>query len=387
MSKSKKFKVHSLTGRIDMTLLLRAWKNVKRNRGVAGCDGISIQIFGKNLIPNLNALMADLRKRGQYFSKPLKRVYVPKDNGKLRPLGIPTVRDRIAQECIRLLIEPVFEPTFSEFSFGFRPARNAHQAIQTILDFKEQGYYVVLDADIKGFFDNIPHKLIMKLVADKIADGNILLIIQRFLKAEIMDGSEISKSTIGTPQGGVISPLLANIVLDVLDRQLTRTSLDVKFVRYADDFVVLAKNHDQAHQALTFVSDILNQLELQLAPDKTVISTFYLGFDFLGFSISSRRVSVRKKSLKKFKDNIKKATVRSHNLSKTTFIKVNRIIVGFRNYFGSPPFNTNYQLFKELDKWIRARIRSMKFKRISQLDNFRLPTKKILKLGLKSLLA
>ena len=387
MTKSNLKKVHSLTGRINMALMMTAWNNVKRNRGAAGQDGISIKMFGGDMLHlNLLALMRTLKTRDKYVSKQLKRVYIQKDNGKLRPLSIPSVRDRIAQEVIRLLIEPIFELNFSPFSFGFRPARNAHQAVQTILDSAKNGYNVVLDADIKGFFDNIPHKLIMDLLANRIADGNILSIIQRFLTAQIVDGNQVINPNIGTPQGGVISPLLANIVLDVLDQQLTQTQLDVKFVRYADDFVVLAKNHDDANQALDFVTDILNkQLKLQLAPDKTHIVPFAKGFDFLGFHINSWAVTVKDKSMKKFKNNIRKITIRSRNLGTHTFTKVNRIILGFRNYFATPSFATNLDQMQRLDAWIRARIRAMKFKRISNLDNFKLTNQKIEKLGLKSL--
>ena len=386
MPKNKFNKVHSITGRINLELMSQAWNNVKKNRGAAGLDGISIKMFNDMLYPNLIALMKTLKSRGKYESKPLKRVYIPKSNGKLRPLSIPSVRDRIAQEVIRLLIEPIFEPTFSPLSFGFRPNRNAHQAIHAILEYAKQGYKVVLDADIKGFFDNIPHKLIIQLVANRIADGNILSIIQQFLTAKIVDGDKVIKPNIGTPQGGVISPLLANIVLDRLDQQLTQTQLDVKFVRYADDFVVLAKNHDDANLALEFVSDILNnQLSLQLAPDKTHIREFKQGFEFLGFNIKSSGVIIKDKSLKKFKDNIRKITTRSHNLGIHTFLKVNRVICGFRNYFASPKFATTFTQMYRLDKWIRARIRAMKFNRISPKDHFKWSNRKMTKLGLKSL--
>lgn len=228
-------KVHSLTGRIDLTRMHRAFQNVKRNRGAAGVDKVSLQMFEANQEQNLLALMADL-KRGGYHALPLRRAYIPKSDGKLRPLGIPTVRDRVAQEVVRSLLEPIFEPHFfSEFSFGFRPGRNAHQAIAAVNTAHEAGFKWVVDADIESFFDNISHPLLLSLVAERVADGNILRLIREFLSAGVMEDLVLRPSVSGTPQGGVVSPLLANIVLNVLDQRLTHAGY--RFVRYADDFV------------------------------------------------------------------------------------------------------------------------------------------------------
>src|SRR5574342_5876 len=210
-------KAHSLTGRITFDLMCKAFKAVKKNRGAAGIDKVSIKMFERQRDQNLIKLMKDL-KTGAYWPYPLRRHYIPKAPGKFRPLGIPAVRDRVAQEVIRRLIESYFEPHFSAFSFGFRPLRSCHHAIRALRHLRAQGYRIVLDADIQGFFDNIPHVLIMKLVAEKIADGNILSIIQKFLASGVMEDGVLKKTILGTPQGGVISPLLANIVLDVLDK-------------------------------------------------------------------------------------------------------------------------------------------------------------------------
>lgn len=376
----EKFKVHSLTGCIDMKRMHKAFKRVKRNRGVPGYDKQSIQMFEANLEQNLTSLMKQLKTRGQYYSRPLKRVYIPKGKNKLRPLGIPTVRDRVAQEVIRSLIEPIFDPDFSDFSYGFRPNRNAHQAVEKILEYHKQGFNQVADADIKGFFDNIPLELMIDLVAEKIADGNILLIIRRFLTADIDDNGSIIKSTKGTPQGGVISPLLANIVLDVLDKRLAQTKY--KFVRYADDFVVLCRNHNDTEQALNLVKSVVQtDLELTLAPDKTVITNFRKGFDFLGFHITAKGVRVRGKSVDKFKDNIRNITKRSHNFDENNIKKLNRVIKGFANYFATK-FSTVTAQFNKLDNWIRKRLRCMKTKRISKKDNFKIKNKYLRRVGL-----
>jgi group II intron reverse transcriptase/maturase len=240
----KKIKVHSLTGRITPKLMRQAFQAVKRNRGAAGVDKVSIKMFEANLEENLAALMRDL-KTGAFRPRPLRRVHIPKGPGstKLRPLGIPVVRDRVAQEVLRRLLAPVFEPQFHEHSFGFIKGRNCHQAIECVLEFHRNGDCVVLDADIQGFFDNIPHRVMMTAVAAEVADGNILRLVEGFLTAGVMEDGAFKPTTIGTPQGGVISPLLANIVLNHLDWQLHTAGFC--FVRYADDFVVICRTTQQ----------------------------------------------------------------------------------------------------------------------------------------------
>lgn len=209
-----------------------AFKAVKRNRGTAGIDKITIDLYAKHACTNLENLMRVLKDRS-YEPKPLRRVYIPKGKGKMRPLGIPTVQCRIAQEVVRRLINPIFERKFHDNSYGFRPGRNCHQAIYKVDEYLNEGYFYIVDADIKGFFDNIPHKLIMAEVASEIADGNILGLIEKFLKSGVMEEGQLRPTTKGTPQGGVISPLLANIVLNPFDHELEQAGY--KFVRYADD--------------------------------------------------------------------------------------------------------------------------------------------------------
>ena len=383
---AKKRKVHSLTGRIDDRLMMQAFKAVRRNRGAAGIDKVSIGMFEENLEANLASLKRDLKTRGTFVPKPLRRMWIPKDatRKKLRPLGIPAVRDRVAQEVIRRLLEPIFEPLFHDCSFGFRPNRSCHKAIAKLLSFHEAGERVTLDADIAGFFDNIPHKLIVDAVAEEVADGNILDLVKRFLAAGVMENGVFKPTTIGTPQGGVISPLLANIVLNKLDWRLEKAGY--RFVRYADDFVIVCKDRRQAEAALTVVEQVMTELGLSLSPEKTKIASFGKGYEFLGFTLSSKSRTMRPKSLEKFKTKIREITRRCNNLDTAVIEKLNQVIRGTANYFATE-FSTCVKLYQKLDKWIRMRIRSMKFKRKVSSDNYRLQRRYFdKKLGLLKLL-
>ena len=368
---AKKQKVHSLTGRIDDRLMMQAFKAVRRNRGAAGIDKVSIDMFEENLDANLAALKRDLKTRDQFVPKPLRRVWIPKDASgkKLRPLRIPAVRDRVAQEVLRRLLEPIFEPKFHDGSFGFRPGRSCHMAIKRVLSYHKDGDHVTLDADIAGFFDNIPHKLIVDAVAEEVADGNILNLVKKFLAAGVLDHGVFKPTTIGTPQGGVISPLLANIVLNRLDWRLAGTGY--RFVRYADDFVIVCKDRLQAEAALILVKQVMTELGLSLSPEKTKIATYGKGYEFLGFRLSSKSRTMRPKSLEKFKTKVKEITRRCHNPDANVIMKLNRVIRGTANYFATN-FSTCVKLFQKLDKWIRMRVRCMKFKRKLSTDNYRM---------------
>jgi group II intron reverse transcriptase/maturase len=367
----KKRKVHSLIGRIDLRLMHQAFKAVKQNRGAAGIDKVSVNMFAANLDENLAALMRDL-KAGTFRPRPLRRKMIPKGPGttKLRPLGIPVVRDRVAQEVIRRLLAPIFEPQFHDASFGFIPKRNCHQAIERVLELHGQGYRVVLDADIQGFFDQIPHKVIMAAVAAEVADGSILRLVEKFLTAGVMENGVFKPTTVGTPQGGVISPLLANIVLNHLDWKLHETGY--RFARYADDFVVVCQTNEQAQEALTLVEHVLStDLGLTLSPDKTKITTYGKGYEFLGFFLSSRSRRMRNKSVQKFKAKVRELTIRKHNLDRKAIKKLNRVIRGTAQYFGTT-FSTNRWNFQKLDSWIRMRLRCMKLNRKNYNDNQKL---------------
>ena len=375
-------KAHSLTGRITESLMHKAFKAVKKNRGAAGIDKVSIRMFERNLDENLKALMRQL-KNGTYTPHPLRRKHISKGGGKFRPLGIPAVRDRVAQEVARRLIERYFEPYFSDNSYGFRPLRNCHQAIREIIKLRDQGYRIVYDADIQGFFDNIPHELIIDLVAEKIADGNILRLIRKFLKSGVMEDGVFNKTIKGTPQGGVISPLLANIVLDVLDRELAKQGY--AFVRYADDFLVLAKSTSEIEKAIEIVHDVIeNRLQLKLSPEKTKVTSFAQGFDFLGFHFSRSHITIRAKAMEKLKDKVRGLTIRCHNLDAEAIQKINRVTRGVANYYATD-FSSVKNQFQRLDRMIRRRLRCMKKKRISRNDNHRLPNRFFERRGLVSL--
>jgi RNA-directed DNA polymerase len=367
----KKIKVHSLTGRITAQLMRQAFQAVKRKRGAAGVDKVSIDLFAANLEENLTALMREL-KTGAYRPLPLRRVYIPKgpDKTKLRPLGIPVVRDRVAQEVIRRLLAPVFEPQFHKHSYGFISGRSCQQAIERVLELHGQGYCVVLDADIQGFFDNLGHRIIMAAVAAEVADGNILDLVERFLTAGVMEEGAFRRTVMGTPQGGVISPLLANIVLNRLDWQLDAAGYH--FVRYADDFVVLCQTTQQAQEALRLVKRVLeDELGLKLSPEKTRTTSYGKGYDFLGFHLSSRSRRMREKSEQKFKTRIRELTQRHRNLDCRVVKELNQVIRGTANYFATW-FSTCRWKFQKLDSWIRMRLRAMKLKRKNYSDNQKL---------------
>ncbi|HHV04420.1 MAG: group II intron reverse transcriptase/maturase [Lentisphaeria bacterium] len=379
----KIIKAHSLTGRITPELMRQAFKTVKRNRGAAGVDKVSVGMFEANLDANLEALMRDL-KGGTFQTRPLRRVNIPKPGStKTRPLGIPIVRDRVAQEVLRRLLEPIFEPIFHDASHGFRKGRGCYSAIERVLELHEQGFRHVLDADIKGFFDNLPHKVIMNAVCQRVADGNILDIVEKFLKAGVMEDGVFKPTTIGTPQGGVISPLLANIVLNQMDWALAEAGY--QHVRYADDFVVLGRTKAETQEALEVVRQCLSQLGLQLSEEKTRLTTYGKGYEFLGFRLSVQSRRMRRKSWEKFLDKIREITERKRNLDETVIKKLNRVIRGTANYFAQPFATCRWQ-FQKLDSWIRMRLRAMKKKRKNYGDNRRISVRYFCqKLGLLTL--
>jgi len=379
-----KLKVHSLTGRITSQLVYDAWRNVRRNRGAAGIDKVSIRMFEQDLEAHLARLLREL-KQGTFRPLPARRSYIPKDaqRTKFRPLGIPAVRDRVAQEVLRRLLSPIFEAKFHDHSYGFRPGRSCHEAVEQVLELGRQGYRYVLDADISGFFDNLSHAAILRELSDVVADGNILRLVEKFLRAGVMEGGKIRPTRVGTPQGGVVSPLLANIALNVLDWYLHEHGF--RFVRYADDFVVLCRSEAEAKEALALVEQLLaDRLGLSLSAEKTKVTRFHEGFAFLGFDIKSRFVRMRAKSVENFKTKVRRITRRSHNLDADMIVQLNRVIRGTANYFAKPWSHCG-DAYRSLDRWIRMRLRCMKFKRKSQVDNVRLRVKHLRRLGLLSL--
>jgi group II intron reverse transcriptase/maturase len=250
------------------------------------------------------------------------------------------------------------------------------------LDYHQSGLWYVLDADINGFFDNLPHQVMMKAVAAQVADGNILRLIEKFLRAGVMESGVFKPTTVGTPQGGVISPLLANIALDHLDWQLDQAGM--RFVRYADDFVVICHSQADAKEAHHLVEQTLGALGLSLSAEKTNITTYGKGYSFLGFWLSSRSRKMRPKSVQKFQDKVRQITVRSCNLDAALIEELNRVIRGTAQYFATY-WSTGRKQFRLLDRWTRRRLRAMKFKRTWLTDNRRMRNKHFERLGLVSL--
>jgi RNA-directed DNA polymerase len=375
--KPLKIKHHSLTGRISLKLMHEAFRAVKRNKGKAGVDKVSIEMFSWQLDQNLESLMRDL-KRGTFQPRPVRRTYIDKGGGKLRPLGIPTVRDRVAQEVLRRLLGPLFEPRFHDDSHGFRPGRSCHTAMERLLEIGKSGHRHVLDADISGFFDCIPHEVVMRGLSNVVADGNILRLVQKFLTAGVLEDGVVQSTTLGTPQGGVLSPLLANIALNFLDWHLDE--LGYRFVRYADDFVVLCRTERQAKKAHQAVQLFIEQLGLTLSPEKTHVTKFRKGFTFVGFDVKSTSVKMRAKSVEKYKDRIRELTTRNHNLDKQNVEKINSVVRGVARYFGTS-FSTCRHQFQILDRWLRMRLRCMRTKQKSRRDNCRIKIKHLRRRG------
>jgi RNA-directed DNA polymerase len=375
----EKHKAYSLYGKLfEYKRMLTAWKKVKKNKGASGIDQISITRFENQLELQLNTIKRQLHGKS-YKPQPVRRMDIQKRNSsKKRKLGIPTVRDRVIQQVLKGILEPIFEPHFSEHSYGYRPGRNTHDALNEIETLRREHNWVV-DTDIKGFFDNVDHDILIDLVNERVSDGSILKLIRLFLKAGVMHEGKLYPTRIGTPQGGVISPLLANIYLNHLDRRLEE--MGYHFVRYADDIVIFCRNKAEAIDALEFARNVLQQdLRLQLNEQKTKIKCLkyepdeqgnlppeYGSIDFLGFRISKLWMSPTPDSINRFKDSIRSRTVK-HIKYKTKDMcgTLNAIIRGWGNYFRVGSVKT---LFTKLDKWIRMRVRLVLGRRKSKVRN------------------
>jgi len=369
---------------LDKMNMHRAAQQVISNKGSAGVDGKTIEEFQRNYKTKMRELRRQLKEE-RYQPNPVLRVFIPKGDGRKRPLGIPTVKDRIAQSTVKRIMEPIFEKVFVDCSFGFRPNKSAHEAIDKIEKYKEQGYKWVVDADIKGYFDNIDQDLLMDFITQRINDGWVLRMIKSWLTAGVMTDEGIKETTKGTPQGGTISPLLANIYLHQFDKIMVKRGY--KLVRYADDFVVLTKSKEKANRALEVIKEIIEgKLNLRLHPEKTVVTNFGKGFTFLGYEFKYWRYKrPRKKALKRFKDKVREVTRRQQPWKVERIItKLNPVIRGWGNYFSKGDIK---KLYKKLDKWIRMRIRAfMESKKAHVNQNKRIPNALLRQKGLKSLL-
>jgi RNA-directed DNA polymerase len=336
--------------------LSASWERVRRNGGAAGVDRQSVEQFSAKAEANLKWLHEKLREQ-QYRPMPVRRTWIPKmGTTKLRPLGIPTVRDRIVQGALRNVLEPIFERRFDEHSYGFRPGRGCKDALRRVDDLLGRGYRWVVDADIQSYFDTIPHGQLMQEVRREIADGSVLALVEGFLKQSVMDELKEYLTEQGTPQGAVISPLLANIYLHPVDLMLRDGGFEV--VRYADDLVILCETEERAREALRLLDEEITRRGLKLHPEKTRIVDITLpgGFDFLGYHFELGRKTPREKSLAKFKDSVRELTPRTAGRSIDAVIKrLNAVVSGWFEYFK----HSHVWTFEPLDGWIRSRLRAI----------------------------
>lgn len=344
MNNPMKLKYHSLYGQLlQDRVLMNAWKKVKANRGSGGIDGVTIKEYAKNEQENILKLLEKLKAK-EYNPSPVRRVYIPKKDGKKRPLGIPTLEDRIVQQALTDILMPKYEKlVFHNWSMGYRPGRGVESALQVIIKNIELGRNWIYDCDIKGFFDNIPHKKLMKVLNKVIADGTVLDLIWSWLKCGYMEDGKYYNTKAGQPQGGVISPLLANVYLNELDWELHKAK--IYFVRYADDFLLFCETEEEVTRAGNIAKSVIESLGLKVAMNKTKVVDFKNDdFDFLGFHFNHWKTSKNgkdyysivptEKSIKTFKKAIKDKTQRKWTKPKEEWIKdINPIIVGKTNYF------------------------------------------------------
>lgn len=369
-------------------LLVAAW-SVIRNDGSAGVDGQSCALLEAHVTQTV-AELSRLLKTDRYAPRPVKRVWIDKlGSEEKRPLGIPTVRDRVVQTALCYALEPIFERDFAEHSYGFRPGCRAQQAIACVETLLAQGQVWVVDVDLKGYFDSIPQDKLLQAVEKKIADGSILRLLEKYLQQGVMESvCDWQPTGQGTPQGAVISPLLANIYLDPLDHLMASRGREM--IRYADDFIILCRSEAQAQQALAEVAAWVQEAGLMLHPSKTRIvdASQPGGFDFLGWHFERGWKWPREKSVTRFKEVLRKQTPRTNGQSLPMIIgALNRRLAGWARYFAGG----NGNIYTALDKWLRMRLRSILRKRERRkgrgrgLDHQRYPNAFFAELGLISL--
>lgn len=342
-----------------MENLHQAFKHVKSNNGAPGIDGETVKDFAMTLEDKLTIIHVEL-KTGTYEPDPVKRVEIEKEDGSKRPLGIPTVKDRVVQQALRQIIEPIFEPDFHPSSYGYRPNRSCQNAVAKAEQFlRRYGLTHVVDMDLSKCFDTLDHERIIQGVNRKISDGKVLGLIRQFLTAGVMQDGAVTETTVGSPQGGVISPLLANIYLDEFDQKMK--ALNIRIVRYADDILIFATSERQAKKYQKIATEILEQeLKLKVNATKTHITSLEQGVPYLGFVIYTDYIGVEPKRIKKFKDKIRRLTPRNHGKSvEQQIVELNRFLRGWVNYFRMANIK---RLLTDTMSWIRRRLRMKKMR-------------------------
>jgi group II intron reverse transcriptase/maturase len=389
-------KAHSLIGQVcDRRNLQRAWERVKKNKGAGGVDGVTIARFEEDLDRYLDVLHRLLREN-RYRPWPVKRVEIDKPGTtKKRPLGIPTVMDRVCQQALVQVLEPIFEPTFRGASFGYRPGRSAHMAMRRIWRQLGQAEWIV-DADISDFFGSLSHELLVDLVADRVADGRVLSLIRSMLTAGALVDGVFESAVAGTPQGGVASPLLSNIYLTVFDEKMAKAGFAL--TRYADDWVIVCRSQSEAKRALASARAVLEgELGLRLHPEKTRIVHVTRGFEFLGYKVGRGRGLRHKaggpslyaiptdRSIKRFKDKVRTATNRRNPKDLEGILgELNPIIRGWGNYYRRAKVR---RLYHRLNRWIVLRVWSHQHKHWRNAGWRDLPERRLYgELGLVNLL-
>jgi RNA-directed DNA polymerase len=354
--------------------LQQAWEQVKANHGASGVDGTTIEEFPGFVRSQQWARVREELEAGTYKPQPVRRVYIPKDGGGRRPLGIPTVLDRVIEQALAQVLEPLFDPEFSDYSYGFRKLRGAHDAVRQAREYRKQGYTIAVDMDLAKFFDSVNFDILMQRVSRKVHDQQVLKLIWRYLRAGVLENGQWSPSEKGVPQGGPLSPLLANIVLDDLDKELERRGH--KFVHYADDFLVLVKSAPAGYRVMASLKRFLErELRLAVNPDKSKVAPLDQ-CRFLGFTFRGKRVVWSEKSVERFRRRIKDLTGRSWGVSMEYRLeKLSEYIRGWMAYFALSEW---YSPVPDLDEWIRRRVRMCYWK---QWKRCRKRVGELLKLG------
>jgi len=350
----------SMEAVVERENLKKALAQVKRNKGSAGIDGMTVNELPAHLKEHWPTIRVQLLD-GTYKPQPVRRVEIPKASGGMRPLGIPTVLDRFIQQAVMQVLQADWDRTFSETSFGFRPGRSAHQAVERAQAYIASGQTVVVDIDLEKFFDRVNHDILMGLIAKRVADKRILKLIRAFLNAGVMEGGLVSPTEEGTPQGGPLSPLLSNLMLDVLDKELEKRGHH--FVRYADDCNIYVRSQKAGERVMASIETFLaKRLKLKVNKAKSAVAKpsvrKFLGFSFTGGKEPRRRIAPQ--ALARFKAKVRELTRRTRGQSLAQTIKeLSTYLIGWRGYFG---FCQTPSVLRALDEWTRRRLRAVIWK-------------------------